>query len=60
MQENKKMTIDQLLEAMAAEMGRSPETMVLLSQINESAVLNMPPIKSLLCRANTFLKNTKF
>lgn len=38
MEENKMMTIDQLLEAMAAEMGRSPETMVLLSQINEKAV----------------------
>lgn len=38
MEEKKMMTIDQLLEAMAAEMGRSPETMVLLSQVNEKAV----------------------
>jgi len=36
--EEKKMTIEQLLEAMTAKMGRSPETMVLLSQVNESAV----------------------
>ena len=36
--EEKKMTIEQLLEAMTAKMGRSPETMVLLSQVNENAV----------------------
>ena len=36
--EEKKITIEQLLEAMTAKMGKSPETMVLLSQINESAV----------------------
>ena len=38
MEENKMMTIEELLEAMTSEMGRSPETMVLLSQINEKAV----------------------
>lgn len=38
MEEKKSMNIQQLLEAMTAEMGRSPDTMVLLSQINESAV----------------------
>jgi len=38
MEEKKSMTIEQLLEAMTAKMGRSPETMVLLSQVNESAV----------------------
>jgi len=32
MEENKMMTIEELLEAMTSEMGRSPETMVLLSQ----------------------------
>lgn len=32
------MTIEQLLEAMTAEMGRTPETMVQLAKINESAV----------------------
>ena len=32
------MTIEQLLEAMTAKMGKSPETMVLLSKVNESAV----------------------
>jgi len=38
MEEKKSMTIEQLIEAMTAKMGRSPETMVLLSQVNESAV----------------------
>lgn len=38
MEEKKSMTIEQLLEMMTAKMGRSPETMVLLSQVNESAV----------------------
>ena len=38
MEEKKSMNIQQLLEAMTAEMGRSPETMVLLSQVNENAV----------------------
>ena len=38
MEDKKTMTIDQLLDAMTTEMGRSPETMVLLSQINEKAV----------------------
>lgn len=38
MEEKKSMTIQQLLEAMTAEMGRTPETMVFLSQINENAV----------------------
>jgi len=38
MEEKKSMSIQQLLEAMTAEMGRNPETMVLLSQVNESAV----------------------
>lgn len=38
MDEKKTMTIEQLLEAMTAKMGRSPETMVLLSQVNEGAV----------------------
>jgi len=38
MEEKKSMSIQQLLEAMTAKMGRSPETMVLLSQVNESAV----------------------
>lgn len=38
MEENKTMTIEQLLETMTTKMGRSPETMVLLSQVNESAV----------------------
>ena len=38
MEEKKSMNIQQLLEAMAAEMGKSPETMVLLSQVNEKAV----------------------
>ncbi|OIP83518.1 MAG: hypothetical protein AUK44_05045 [Porphyromonadaceae bacterium CG2_30_38_12] len=32
------MTIEQLLAGMTAKMGREPETMVLLSKINESAV----------------------
>lgn len=32
------MKIEQLLEAMTAEMGRNPETMELLAQINEDAV----------------------
>lgn len=38
MEYKKSMSIEQLLEAMTAKMGRNPETMVLLSQINESAV----------------------
>lgn len=38
MEEKKSMSIEQLLEAMTVKMGRSPETMVLLSKINESAV----------------------
>ena len=38
MEEKKSMSIEQLLEAMTAKMGRSPETMVLLSQVNEKAV----------------------
>jgi AhpD family alkylhydroperoxidase len=38
MEEKKSMTIEQLLEAMTAEMGRTPETMVFLSQVNENAV----------------------
>ena len=38
MEEKKMMSIEQLLEAMTAKMGRSPETMVLLSQVNENAV----------------------
>jgi len=38
MDEKNSMTIEQLLEAMTAKMGKSPETMVLLSQVNESAV----------------------
>jgi len=38
MEEKKSMNIQQLLEAMTAEMGRSPETMVLLSKVNENAV----------------------
>ncbi len=38
MEEKKTMNIEQLLETMTAKMGRSPETMVLLSQVNESAV----------------------
>lgn len=38
MNENKPMSIQQLLEAMADEMGRNPETMELLSKINEKAV----------------------
>lgn len=38
MEEKKSMDIQQLLNAMTAEMGRSPETMVLLSQVNENAV----------------------
>lgn len=32
------MNIEQLLEQMTTEMGRNPETMVLLSKINENAV----------------------
>lgn len=38
MEEKKSMSIQQLLEAMTNEMGKSPETMVLLSQVNENAV----------------------
>jgi AhpD family alkylhydroperoxidase len=38
MEEKKSMDIKQLLEAMAGEMGRKPETMVLLSEVNEKAV----------------------
>lgn len=38
MEDKKSMNIQQLLEAMTAEMGRSPETMVLLAQVNENAV----------------------
>lgn len=38
MEEKKSMDIQQLLEAMTAKMGKSPETMVLLSKVNESAV----------------------
>jgi AhpD family alkylhydroperoxidase len=38
MEEKKSMSIEQLLEAMTAKMGRSPETMVLLSKVNENAV----------------------
>lgn len=38
MEEKNSMSIQQLLEAMTAEMGKSPETMVLLSQVNEGAV----------------------
>jgi len=38
MEQKKSMSIQQLLEAMTAEMGRNPETMVLLSQVNENAV----------------------
>lgn len=37
MEEKKSMAIEQLLEAMTAKMGKSPETMVMLSQVNESA-----------------------
>lgn len=38
MEEKKSMDIQQLLNTMTAEMGRSPETMVFLSQVNENAV----------------------
>jgi len=38
MEEKKSMTIQELLESMEKEMGRKPETMVLLAQINEGAV----------------------
>ena len=38
MEEKRSMSIQQLLDAMTAEMGRNPETMVLLSQVNEKAV----------------------
>ena len=38
MEEKKSMSIEQLLEMMTEKMGRSPETMVLLSQVNEKAV----------------------
>lgn len=38
MEEKVKMTIEQLLGAMAAELGKKPETMELLAQLNENAV----------------------
>jgi len=38
MEENKSMSIENLLESMAADLGRKPETMELLSQLNEKAV----------------------
>ena len=38
MEEKISMTIEQLLEAMAADLGRKPETMELLSKLNEKAV----------------------
>lgn len=38
MEEKVKMTIEQLLGAMAADLGRQPETMDLLSKLNEKAV----------------------
>ena len=38
MEEKVTMTIEQLLGAMAAEMGKKPETMELLAQLNEKAV----------------------
>jgi AhpD family alkylhydroperoxidase len=38
MEENKSMNVEQLLEAMAADLGRKPETMELLSKLNEKAV----------------------
>lgn len=38
MEEKKSMDIQQVLKAMTAEMGRNPETMVLLAQVNEKAV----------------------
>ena len=38
MEEKKSMSIEQLLEMMTEKMGRSPETMVLLSKVNEKAV----------------------
>lgn len=38
MEDKKPISIEQLLEAMTVEMGRNPETMVLLSQVNEAAV----------------------
>ena len=38
MEDQKSMTIEQLLEAMAAETGKRPETMELLAQLNERAV----------------------
>lgn len=38
MEEKVTMTIDQLLGAMAAELGKKPETMELLAQLNEKAV----------------------
>lgn len=38
MEENKSMNVEQLLEAMATDLGRKPETMELLSKLNEKAV----------------------
>jgi len=38
MEEKISMTTEQLLEAMAADLGRKPETMELLSKLNEKAV----------------------
>jgi len=38
MEENKSMNVEQLLQAMAADLGRKPETMELLSKLNEKAV----------------------
>jgi AhpD family alkylhydroperoxidase len=38
MEQQKSMNIEQLLEAMTTKMGKTPETMVLLSKVNESAV----------------------
>lgn len=40
MKEKISMTIEQLLEAMAADLGRKPETMELLSKLNEKAVFD--------------------
>lgn len=38
MEEKKSMNVEQLLEAMAADLGKKPETMELLSKLNEKAV----------------------
>jgi len=59
MEEKKMITIDQLLEAMAAEMGRSPETMVLLSQVNEKAVFEHAANKKFAMSGEHIPKNYK-